>query len=214
MNEEAEDEQKFNKIYSEEFDQFKQNIEIVSDQEEGIDQPNQEEKNAESLEPSYPATTSLTESSTVTLASAKLSETIAAASILTASALLSATTTALLSSSATLSTTTFAITETAIPAATKNQIDKPNTHPNGGQPGASVHLNESTSLSMASTVIIWLLKLVFGHVPYFIFRILSTTLSFTVTLDFWTGLYLFCFTVLIGVIVYRYGGLSCLLDHL
>lgn len=202
MNEE--EEQDFNKIYSEELDQFKQKIEIAFDQEEGIDGPNQE--NAESLEP-FPATTSLAESSTVTSASAKLSETIAAASILTASALLSATTTALLSSSATLPTT-------AIPAETKNQIDKPNTHSNGGQPGASVHLNESTSLSMASTVIIWLLKLVFGHVPYFIFRILSTTLSFTVTLDFWTGLYLFCFTVLIGVIVYRYGGLSCLLDHL
>lgn len=72
------------------------------------------------------------------------------------------------------------------------------------QPGATVRLNETTSLSVASTIIIELLKLVFGHVPYFIFRILSTTLSLTVTLDFWTGMYLFSGLTLLSVIVYRY----------
>ncbi len=72
------------------------------------------------------------------------------------------------------------------------------------QPGATVRLNESTSPSLASTIILGLLKLVFGHVPYFIFRILSTTLSLTVTLDFWTVLYLFTFTSFVSIVVYRF----------
>ena len=72
------------------------------------------------------------------------------------------------------------------------------------QPGATVRLNESTSPSLASTIILGLLKLIFGHVPYFIFRILSTTLSLTVTLDFWTVLYLSTFISLLSIIFYRF----------
>jgi len=67
-----------------------------------------------------------------------------------------------------------------------------------------VQVNESTSLSFLSSLLLEILKLVFGHVPYFIFRLLSTTLSFTVTLDVWGFMYLSTLLVTVGVIFYRY----------
>ena len=36
--------------------------------------------------------------------------------------------------------------------------------------GATLQVNQSTSLSVLSSIILEILKLVFGHVPYFIFR--------------------------------------------
>lgn len=188
------EQQQFNKFYEEQLDQFKDNkIEYSGQEEIKIN----EIEDAESREPSSVTLEQNTLQPETSMISAvvNLSETVVGASVLTASALLSATTTALLSSSQSTATTN-------IPVATPTHIGNQVNHGIGG-PGASVRLNESTSLSMASTVIIWLLKLVFGHVPYFIFRILSTTLSFTVTLDFWTGLYLFCFSMMAGVLVYR-----------
>ena len=79
-----------------------------------------------------------------------------------------------------ISTSAIAMSSSSLDATTTLSIDQASATstsiPRGSQPGATVRLNESTSLSVASTIIIELLKLVFGHVPYFIFRYLSGAL--------------------------------------
>lgn len=58
--------------------------------------------------------------------------------------------------------------------------------------------------SLATTIIIKFFTLVFGHVPWTIYRILSYTVTASITLDFWAIMWLTTLLVIGITIFYRY----------
>ncbi|KAI8927008.1 hypothetical protein BC831DRAFT_549467 [Entophlyctis helioformis] len=69
---------------------------------------------------------------------------------------------------------------------------------------ASTPSTTSTTGGGASAFLIAVLTLIFGRVPLFIFRVFSYTITATITLDFWSILYLSSLISLVGYLLVRY----------
>ncbi|KAJ3275438.1 phosphatidylcholine and lysophosphatidylcholine phospholipase [Terramyces sp. JEL0728] len=66
------------------------------------------------------------------------------------------------------------------------------------------HIVNPEGDSLATTIIIKFFTLVFGHVPWTIYRILSYTVTASITLDFWAIMWLTTLSVIVITVFYRY----------